>query len=151
MSYFSATIQRYRYLSAQSLLKFSNWLSHQIVDQNNLADPSLMVAECKDAEGNPIAYCTVQPVLLVGTYVLNPTITPEEVLRAGDYLNAAIEGEAQVRGISKCLLTAPRGYKLPRGDKAQIIPVIESPVQQPSNLALSFLNPSQDTISEYVN
>lgn len=114
-----------------------------------LTDPSLLVVEAKNVAEETVAFCTVQPVLLVSTYVVNPTATHEEVLRAGDYMNAAIESEAQLRRISKCLLVAPKLLKPQAGDV--VITTLEQKVQQPSNLALSCLTPFTEEVSQYIH
>lgn len=143
------TLLKYRDLGLKALMKFRTWASHQVtLDEGNLIDPSLLVVEAKNAADETIAFCTVQPVLLVSTYVVNPTVTSEVAQRAGDYMNAAIESEAHLRRISKCLLVTPRGIT-PKG--AVVIPTIEHKVQQPSNLAMECLTPFTEELSQYVH
>lgn len=145
---FKATLSKYRNLGLKSLMRLNVWAGQQLVEPE-LTDPTLLVGEAKNEAGETVAFCTVVPVLFVSSFVVNPTITPEEQERCGDFIRVAVEDEAKLRGISKILLATPKGYKPSDGGKI-VSTIVELPVSRPSNLALAGLFP-EEPLSHYIN
>jgi hypothetical protein len=90
-------------------------------------DPKLLVAKATNADGDAIAFVTAENILLVGSYVLNPQITPDEAVTAGDSIDRAL---AQQTGVNRMWIVVPPEAPPIGGEKR--IRVVERKVYQQS-------------------
>jgi hypothetical protein len=88
-------------------------------------NPNLLVAKATNADGDAIAFVTAENILLVGSYVLNPQITPDEAVTAGDSIDRAL---AQQTCVNRMWIVVPPEAPPIRGEKR--IRVVERKVYQ---------------------
>ena len=118
-----ATIQRLADLSWPTLRDLFSWSSNG--SPVNAENPNLLVAKATNGNGDVVALVTAENILLVGSYVLNPQVTPDEAAIAGDSIDRAL---AQQAGVSRMWLVLPPEAPPIGGEKR--IRVVERKVYQ---------------------
>ncbi len=80
----------------------------------------LLVAKASNDKGQPIAFVTAEPVLIVDGYVFNPQSTPIEATNAGDAIDKAL---AEKAGANRVWIVIPDEAPTMAGEK--VIRVME--------------------------
>jgi hypothetical protein len=122
-NFVKATIRRLVDLPWEDFRDLFSWSSHGTIQAEN---PNLLVAKASDGKGETIAFVTAEPILLVGSYVLSPTITPDEAAITGDAIDKSL---AQQAGVNKFWIIVPPEAPVMKGEKR--IRVMERRVYQP--------------------
>jgi hypothetical protein len=93
-NFVKATVRKLGDLSWPDFRDLFSWPSGGSTVQAD--NPNLLVAKAANERGEVVAYVTAEPVLLVDSFVFNPTNTPIEAPNAGDAIDKALAQQACV-------------------------------------------------------
>jgi hypothetical protein len=129
LSNIRAKLLRFCDLSWKDLTNLKAWskgsASFNSFGRENYSSPSLRVAKA-ESDGETICLCPIEQVLTVSAYALRPGTCEEHAQLAGDFIDAAIEREAQRAGISKLLIILPANHPATfEGDEWKTVKIFE--------------------------
>lgn len=111
---FKATLLRWFELGWDARTELKAWLrqsrAFNSFDPECFNNAALRIASATNANGQAVAYCPIETAFVVNGYALNPNATPEDARKAGDYIEATLDREAQRAGVSKLLLVVPADH-----------------------------------------
>ena len=91
---FKTTVRKLAELPWPDLRDLFSWSSSGSTIQAE--NPNLLIAKAANEKGEVVAYVTAENILLVDSYVFNPTISPSETASAGDAIDKALAQQANV-------------------------------------------------------
>jgi hypothetical protein len=109
-----ATLLRWWEMSWAARTQLKAWMqqaaSFNEIEPEAFNDPLLRIAEVRNAQGDPVAFCPVQTCLLINGYAVGPHVTPEAAHQAGNLIDSMLEFEGQRMGVSKLLIAIPADH-----------------------------------------
>jgi len=85
------------------LYRLITWAKSNVeIDNENL-----LVASANDEQGEPAAYITCEPVFLLDSHAVSPTLTEGDGKLAGNAIDGVLTYEAETRGIGRFLIVIP--------------------------------------------
>jgi hypothetical protein len=129
-NFFRTTIKKLSELSWPEMRDIFGWSANGTIQAEN---PNLLVARAANADGETLAFVCAESILLVDSYVLNPTITPDEAVKAGAAIESAL---AQQAGVNRMWIVLPPEAPPIGGEKR--IRVVERKVYQAFEAQRSF-------------
>src|SRR5437660_515592 len=111
---FKASLRKFWELSWADRCNLKAWLlkstTANTFDMETLNNPSILVASAINAMGEAVVYCPVQKVFLISGFAVSPTATEAQAHAAGDLIDAELERQAHLAGVSKMLILVPADH-----------------------------------------
>jgi hypothetical protein len=119
-SNFKSRLRKWAELTHEDFFKLIGWSPSKL----NFENRTMVASVSRD--GEMLAYLTVQPVYVVGSFALKPETTPSDLQKCGDAIDSALEAEAQRVGIDKFWIELPEGAPIQPDEKT--IRVVEKSI-----------------------
>lgn len=124
LSNFKAIVRRLAGLPVQDVTNLLTWSDGKDVEFGN---GNLLVASAAK-NGQTVGYLIAEPILIVGSIIVNPQITQPDAWQLGDTADASFETEARKLGADRFMMVLPAEY--PTQPDEQILRVVYRKVPQ---------------------
>jgi hypothetical protein len=143
MSQITGRVRRLSDLSYQDLCNLIGWSTSNVGVDNE----SLLVGSATNEEGQPLAYVTAEPTLLISGYAISPAASEADAGAAGDAIDKQLGDVAGQLGVGRFFIIIPSDA--PKQPQERVLRVIERPI--PSRFEVRQLAFDRPSPSAYVN